>query len=421
MSSSPWISPNTPATSFEPSPSSSTLRPSTRAIIGSASRLRPGAPLVASIVQSATFVQSEPGRTTEHTYSRASNPTVTALEERLGAFEDALPGLSFSSGLAATHALALARLSTGDHAIVGAASYGGTIRLFAQLLRTLGIRTTFVDATEVTAIRAAVEPRTRLILVETPANPTLVLADLAAIAEVARAAGVTFAVDNTFLTAALQRPLDLGADITLYSTTKWIEGHHATIGGALVTRDEELRTRLAYLRKSLGCIQSPFDAWLTLQGLKTLPLRMQAHSRSALRLATAIEGHPALHRVIHPGLESFGQRALAQAQHHGGHGGIVTVEFRGGQAAATAFVRALRIATLAESLGGVESLATHPESMTHADVPQSQRSALGITGGLVRLSVGLEDPEDLIADVREALDVARGEEPRIGREVTRAD
>ncbi len=382
------------------------LQAATRAMHGSEPNRMAGEPLVASITQSATFVQHELGECVSHSYSRATNPTVAALEDRLGAYEHALPALAFASGLAATQVLALSQLSAGDHAIVGAASYGGTVRLFAQVLAPLGIRSTFVDAADLDAIRAAVQPKTRLVLVETPANPTLILADLAAIAPIARAAHAIFAVDNTFLTAALQRPLDVGADVTLYSTTKWIEGHHATIGGALVTRDEVIREKLAFLRKSLGCIQSPFDAWLTLQGLKTLSLRMRAHSASALRIATALEGHCALRRVIYPGLESFDQHALALAQHDGGHGGIVTLDLHGGRAAAEAFVRVLRVTTLAESLGGVESLATHLETMTHGDVPQAQRERLGIHGGLIRLSIGLEDSNDLLNDIFGALDAA---------------
>jgi cystathionine beta-lyase/cystathionine gamma-synthase len=393
-------------------------RHATRAVHGAAPRRAHGTPLVAPIAQGATFAQSEPGAASEHTYSRASNPTVSELEDRLGAFEGALPALAFASGLAATQALALARLSAGDHAVVGAASYGGTVRLFAQILEPLGIRTTFVDAADLAAVRAALKPRTRLVLIETPANPGLSLADIRSIAAAVRARGALLAVDNTFLTAAIQRPLDLGADVSLYSTTKWIEGHHATIGGALVVRDEALRTRLAFLRKSLGSIQAPFDAWLTLQGLKTLALRMEAHSEAALAVARAIDGHPALSRTIYPGLGSFPQHALALRQHDGGHGGIVTIELAGGRAAATAFCRALRVVTLAESLGGVESLATHPETMTHGDVPPEQRAATGITGGLVRLSIGLEDVQDLRDDVLGALDAVVRQGVDAAKEVT---
>jgi cystathionine beta-lyase/cystathionine gamma-synthase len=376
---------------------------STRVIHGARERRAAGAPLLTPIVQGATFAQHAPGEAALHTYSRASNPTVAELEERLGSLEDAPPAVAFASGLAATQVLALATLAAGDHAVVGATSYGGTVRLFAQILAPLGIRTTFVDATDAASVARALEPSTRLVLIETPANPTLALADIAGIAACTRAHGALLAVDNTFLTAALQQPLELGADLSLYSTTKWIEGHHATIGGALVTRDARLLERLRFLRKSLGCIQSPFDAWLTLQGLKTLPLRMRAHSEAATQVARALEGNAALSRVIYPGLPSFAQHALAQRQHGGGqgggHGGIVTIELAGGRAAAVRFARALRVAVLAESLGGVESLVTHPETMTHGDVPVAQRQAAGISSGLVRISVGLEDVGDLVDDL----------------------
>ncbi|MDZ4756430.1 MAG: aminotransferase class I/II-fold pyridoxal phosphate-dependent enzyme [Phycisphaerae bacterium] len=356
--------------------------------------------VVTPIVQSATYEQQAPGLPTgAHTYSRASNPTVAALERCLGALEDAPPAVAFASGVAATHALALALLKSGDHAVISATCYGGTVRLFRETLAGLGIRSTFVDASDVSAVAAALEPRTRLLLVETPANPTLALCDIAALARLAGAARVCFAVDNTFLTAALQRPLDLGADISLLSTTKWIEGHNATIGGALVARDASLLERLRHIRKSVGSIQAPFNAWLTLQGVKTLSLRLERHSRSAQCIAEAIDGHPSIRRLLYPGLASFPQRALAQQQHRQLHGGVIAIELEGGIEAATLFAASLRIITLAESLGAVESLLTHPVTMTHGDVPDAQRRAAGITPGLVRLSVGLEDPADLLRDL----------------------
>ncbi|MBL9120572.1 MAG: PLP-dependent transferase [Phycisphaerae bacterium] len=364
--------------------------------------------ILTPIVQAATYRQRVPGGPQAHTYSRASNPTVDALERCLGGLESAEPAVAFASGLAATHALALATLAAGDHAIVGATSYGGTLRLFRETLAPLGIRATFVDATELRAVAAAFEPRTRLVLVETPANPTLELCDIAAIARVATAARVRFAVDNTFLTPTFQRPLDLGADVTLTSTTKWIDGHNATIGGSLVTRDAEFRNRLAYLRTCVGSIQSPVQAWLTLQGVKTLPLRMERHSAVAQRIASRLEGHPALRSTRYPGLASFPQRALASRQHVGaigeGHGGIIALDLAGGRAAAVRLARSLRIVTLAESLGSVESLLTHPATMTHASVPEGHRVACGIGPGLVRLSVGLESDVDLLDDLLRGLD-----------------
>jgi cystathionine beta-lyase/cystathionine gamma-synthase len=393
------------------------LRSSTRAIHGWRDPLTsgPGHPLIPPIVQSATFEQElwsadEAGSRPLHTYSRAANPTVDALERCLGALEDAEPAVAFASGLAATHVLAIAHLGAGDHAIVSATSYGGTIRLFRETLAPLGIRVSFVDASDPRTLAAAFENRTRLVLIESPANPTLDLADIAAIANLAKAARVPLAVDNTFLTAAFQRPLDLGADVSLLSTTKWIDGHHATIGGALVTRDATQRARYAHLRKCVGAIQSPVDAWLTLQGLKTLPLRLERHAEHAQRIAEAIEGHPALHSVRYPGLASFPQRTLALRQHRGaaglGHGGVVTLSLRGGVEAVRRFARSLRTIKVAESLGGIESLLTHPVTMTHGDVPESQRVAAGIDPGLVRLSVGLEAPEDLLEELLRALDGA---------------
>ncbi len=363
------------------------------------------------IVQSATFVQRSPGASHTDTYSRCTNPTVTALEENLGAFEDAPPAVVFASGLAATHALALACLRAGDHVIVGQACYGGTVRLFRETLAPLGVRASFVDAADARAVGDAIHPDTRLVLIETPANPTLTLVDIDAIARVVRHRRIRLAVDNTFLTASLQRPLDLGADITLASTTKWVEGHHATIGGALVSRDTDLLDRLRRIRKSVGSIQSPLDAWLTLQGSKTLPLRIRRHSESAHRIAAALEQHPALARVIYPGLPSFPQHALAERQHIGAHGGVIALELAGGRDAAVRFAEALSTVLIAESLGGVESLLTHPETMTHADVPLEQRRAAGISGGLVRLSVGLEDPEDLLRDIQSALEASEAGRP----------
>jgi cystathionine beta-lyase/cystathionine gamma-synthase len=360
------------------------------------------------IVQSATYAQSSPGESRGHTYSRASNPTVDALERSLGSLESAEPAVAFASGLAATHVLALACLATGDHAIVSATSYGGTVRLFRETLAALGVRVTFVDTSDLTAVASAFEARTRLVLVETPANPTLELCDIAQLARLAAAARVPLAVDNTFLTAALQRPLDLGATISLYSTTKWIDGHNATIGGALVTRDATLRARFAHLRKCVGSIQSPFDAWLTLQGIKTLPLRLERHSAHAQQIAERLEGHPALRSTRYPGLASFPQRALAERQHVGaigrGHGGVIALDLVGGRAAAIRLARSLEVVTLAESLGATESLLTHPVTMTHGDVPEAQRIASGIGAGLVRLSVGLEDVDDLLTDLVRGLD-----------------
>jgi cystathionine beta-lyase/cystathionine gamma-synthase len=361
--------------------------------------------ILAPIVQSTTYVQQAVGVHKGHTYSRASNPTVSALEAGLGGLEDAPPSVCFSSGLAAETALFLALLKAGDHLVVSQACYGGTVRLAQQLLSELGIGTSFVDSTSAEAVGAALRPETRLVFLETPANPTLCLTDIAAVAALTRAASIPLAVDNTFLTPVLQRPLELGADVSLYSTTKHIEGHNATLGGAVTSRDERLLDRLRWVRKSIGSIQSPFESWLTLRGLKTLPLRVRQHSAHALEVATWLEERGDVTRVLYPGLASFPQHALATRQHRA-HGGILAFEVEGGTRAGIALMNALRLCSLAENLGAVETLVTHPVSMTHADVSRAQRERTGVTDGLVRLSVGLEDPEDVIADLEQALDVA---------------
>lgn len=353
------------------------------------------------IVQSGTYARPSIGQTLGYSYSRSGNPTVSALERNLAAIEGCpTPASVFATGLAATTALVLASARAGDHVVCGRVVYGGTTRLLRELLGPLGVRTTFVDPRDPAAIRAAIEPRTRLVLVESPANPTLELVDLAAAAE---ASGrVPLVVDNTLLTATEQRPLELGATVSLYSTTKFVEGHNATVGGAVLTRDAALAERIAWVRNATGSIGSPLDAFLTLQGLKTLPLRMARHGASALAVATFLERHPAVERVWYPFLPSFPQYALARRQQRSG-GGVLSFELRGGVPAAIAAMDALQVCTRAESLGAVQTLVTHPATMTHADVPRDERLAAGLSDGLVRLSVGLEDPEDLIADLHRAL------------------
>jgi cystathionine beta-lyase/cystathionine gamma-synthase len=362
--------------------------------------------ILAPIVQSTTFVQDAVGVHKGFTYSRADNPTVAALERCLGALEDAPPSVCFSTGLAAETALFLALLRAGDHAVISDVVYGGTVRLFRQVLGALGIEASFVDAGDARAVGAAITPRTRLVFVESPGNPTLKLADIAGIARLTRAAGVPLAVDNTFLTPVLQRPLGLGADISLYSTTKYIEGHNATVGGAVTTQDAALIERLRLVRKSIGSIQSPLEAWLTLRGLKTLPLRVRRHSESAIQIARWLESDPRVVRVLYPGLESFPQRELAAELP--AHGGIVSFEVKGGAERGIAVMNAVRLCARAESLGAVETLITHPATMTHGDVAREEREAAGISDGLIRLSVGLEEPEDIIADLSQALDAAFG-------------
>ena len=361
--------------------------------------------ILTPIFQSTTYVQQAVGVHKGHTYSRASNPTVSVLEACLGELEDAPPSVCFSTGMAAETALALALLRSGDHVVVSEVCYGGTVRLLREILSGFGVEASFVDAKSPAVVAAAITPRTRLVFVETPANPTLALTDIAAVAAVCRQAGVLLAVDNTFQTPVLQRPLDLGADISVYSTTKHIEGHNSTVGGALTSRDAALLERLRFVRKSVGSIQSPFESWLTLRGIKTLPLRLRQHSAHAQAVASWLEAHPRVTRVLYPGLPSFPQHELALRQQRG-HGGILAFEIEGGLVAGTALMNAVRLCALAESLGAVETLVTHPASMTHGDVPREQRERAGVTDGLVRLSVGLEDPADIIADLGQAIEVA---------------
>lgn len=367
-----------------------------------------GDPLVTPIVQSTTYRRDGIGSTAPHAYSRVSNPTVDALESTLGRLESAPPAVCFGSGLGAETALFLALLKGGDHAVCARAVYGGTTRLFEQVLEPLGVRCSFADATDPAALAGAVRPNTKLIFIETPANPTLELTDIRAVARIAKAAGALLAVDNTFLTPVLQRPLDLGADITVSSTTKFIEGHSAALGGAVVSRHQTTLDRLRFIRKSTGGIITPFNAWLTLQGLKTLPLRIRRQSEHAAVIAAWLADRPEVACVHYPGLRGFPQADLAGTQHSTHHGAVLSFDFVAADAGAfaRAFVTGLTHCRLVEHVGSVETLITHPASMTHADLTPDQRLAVGITDGLVRLSVGLEDPRAITADLASALDTA---------------
>ncbi len=372
--------------------------------------------LTTPVFQTTTYAQPAIGRDLGNTYSRVGNPTVEQLEQALASFEGVRHGIAFSSGMAATTCLALAFLKSGDEAVCGKVVYGGTTRLLTQVLEGFGVRTRFVDATRPERVAAALGERTRLVIVETPANPTLELCDLTAIGTITAGHPALFVVDNTFLTGALQRPADLGADVVLYSTTKFVEGHNSTVGGAILTGSDEVAERLRFLRKCTGGIQTPWNAWLTLQGFKTLPLRMERHCRSALELAAWLERQSAVARVHYPGLPSFPQRELAERQQLAG-GGVVTLELAGGLEAAERFCRGLELCTLAENLGAGETLVTHPPTMTHADVDPRSRREAGISDGMIRISVGLEDPDDLRADLEGALgrvaeDVDSGGRPR---------
>ncbi len=390
-------------------PTSFLLQPATRSaetIACSRAEVSPQRPLVDSICQSTTFVQNELSDRVTCTYSRVTNPTVEALEQVLGRLEQALPSVCFSSGLAAETSLFLALLKSGDHVILSAAIYGGTVRLIRQIFSGLGVTASFVDATDTQNVADAIQSNTRLVFIETPANPTLCLNDIQSIASVTRKAGIPLAVDNTFLTPVLQQPLELGADISVYSTTKHIEGHSSALGGAITSRDQQIIDRLRWIRKSTGTIQTPQNAWLTLRGIKTLPLRIREHSRHAAVVANELAADSRIKSVNYPGLDNFPQADLASQQHLGGHGGVISFELHGGYDATCRFLRSVRLCSLVEHIGSVETLLTHPASMTHADVPREQLEAVGLTPGLVRLSVGLEDPQDILADLFSAIDVA---------------
>lgn len=358
--------------------------------------------ILTPIYQSTTYVQEAVGVHKGYTYSRTHNPTVTALERRLAALEGAEHASCYGTGLGATAVLAFSLLKSGDRAVVGDVVYGGTVRLFQQILAPLGIEAEFVDASDLARVEKALARPARLLFLESPANPTLKLTDIAACSELAHRNGTVVTVDNTLLTPVFQRPLELGADVVLHSTTKFIEGHNATVGGVLITRDAELAERFTFMRNALGAIQSPFNAWLTLQGVKTLPLRMERHCANALAVARFLEGHPRVTRIHYPGLDSFPQRELARRQQKSG-GALLAFEVEGGTEAGIRVMNSVRVCSLAENLGSAETLITHPASMTHAAVSPEQRAATGITDGLVRLSVGLESPEDLIADLKQAL------------------
>lgn len=361
-----------------------------------------GQPLVPAIVQSTSYCRDGIDSRAEHRYSRESNPTVAGLEIAVGRLERAR-AIAFASGLAAETALLLATVKTGDHVVCSRSVYGGTFRLLRDVFRDLGVAVSFVDTTNPPLVADSLCSRTKLVIVETPANPTLVLTDIAAIARLLAGSEALLAVDNTFLTPVLQQPLDLGADISIYSTTKFIDGHSLALGGALVTRNETLADRLWFLRKCTGGIQAPFQAWLTQNGLKTLPLRVRHQSRSAGSIAKWLASSQEVSIVNHPSLDSFSQRDLADRQHIGLHGAVVSFELRGGAARTRRFLAEIELCRLAEHVGSVESLLTHPATMTHGSIPASDRAAIGVSEELLRLSVGLEDPSDIIEDLERAI------------------
>lgn len=345
-----------------------------------------------------TYKQDAPAKPRGgYEYSRTSNPTRTALQDNLASLENANWGLCFASGLAATNAL-LDRLVPGDHVLAGNDLYGGTYRIFRRVFERYGIRFSFVDTTDAGAIEAALQPSTRYVYLETPSNPLLRISDISAAARLAHRAGALLVVDNTFATPFLQQPLELGADLVLHSLTKYLGGHSDVVGGALLGNDAKLREELAFFQNAVGGTPGPMDAFLVLRGTKTLHLRMERHCENALAIARHLARRDRVARVHYPGLESHPQHALARTQ-MSAFGGMVSFELDGDVAAAERFASTTRLFTLAESLGGVESLIETPASMTHASIPADQRRAAGLADGLVRLSVGVEDREDLIEDL----------------------
>jgi cystathionine beta-lyase/cystathionine gamma-synthase len=373
---------------------------STRAIhVGQEADPTTGATIV-PVYQTTTYTQDAVGQHKGFDYSRTINPTRLALEKQLASLEGGAHGYAFASGMAATAAV-LNLLSAGDHAIVTDDLYGGTYRLFSRVLNRYGLEFTYVDMSDLAAVRAAVRPNTKLFWLETPTNPLLKLIDIAAISELRRE-GQMVAVDNTFATPYFQQPLALGADVVVHSTTKYIGGHSDVVGGVAITNDDAIADVIKFHQNAEGGIPGPHDAWLTMRGAKTLALRMQAHARNAQTVAEFLEAHAEVDRVYYPGLLSHPQHALAKRQ-MSGFGGMVSFVLKGPPSRALDFAHRLRFFSLAESLGGVESLICHPARMTHGSIPKEDRDRRGVTDGLLRLSVGIEDIEDLLDDLGSAL------------------
>jgi cystathionine gamma-lyase len=375
----------------------------TRAIHGGQALDPSTGAVMVPIYATSTYAQSSPGVHQGFEYSRTHNPTRFAYERCVASLEGGSRGFAFASGLAATSTL-LELLDSGSHVIAMDDLYGGSYRLFERVRRrSAGLDFSFVDLTDPAAFEAAIRPGTKLVWIETPTNPLLKIVDIAAIAAIAKKHGLLVAVDNTFASPILQRPLEHGADIVMHSATKYLNGHSDIVGGMLVVGDNpELAEQLAFLQNSIGAVQGPFDSFLALRGLKTLHLRMQAHCANALALAEFLETHPAIEKVIYPGLKSHPHHDLAKRQMDGS-GGMLSICLKGGFEAAKRFCERTELFTLAESLGGVESLVNHPAVMTHASIPPARRAQLGVTDNLVRLSVGIESVDDLRIDLGTAL------------------
>jgi cystathionine beta-lyase/cystathionine gamma-synthase len=358
--------------------------------------------VVVPIYQTSTYAQEALGKNKGYEYARTHNLTRSALERNLAALEGGRFGFCFASGLAATNTL-LQTLSAGDHVVAGQNLYGGTFRIMDKVFRRLGLEFSFIPTDDADAVERAFRPATRMVFVETPTNPMMQLTDIAAVSERARRRGITVVVDNTFMTPYFQRPLELGADVAFHSVTKYLNGHSDMLGGALVTNDEKLADALRFLQNAAGGVPGPMDCWLALRGTKTLAVRMKQHEENATALARFLAGHPRVSTVFYPGLPTHPQHALARRQASGFGGMISIIPGDGSLEAGRRVFDRFRIFARAESLGGVESLVCHPASMTHASVPRETRLAMGFADGLLRLSVGIEDVEDLTGDLEQAL------------------
>jgi cystathionine beta-lyase/cystathionine gamma-synthase len=358
--------------------------------------------IVPPIYETATYVLPEVGRDRGYDYTRSSNPTRQILEENLAAIENANFAISFASGMAAVDAC-LKLLKSGDHIICGDDVYGGVTRHFDKVLSHYGLKFTYVDTTDSIAVRSAVQPETKLLWIETPTNPLLKITDLEAMVTVAREHNILLGVDSTFATPVFLRPLEFGADIVMHSTTKYLSGHNQIIGGVLATNNIAIQEKMKFIQKTIGNVSSPFDCWLNLSGLKTLHLRMQRHAESALKVAEFLESHDKIESVLYPGLASHPQHSVAKKQ-MSGFSGMISFELTGGTESGKKLMNNVKLCGLAESLGSVETMITHPATMTHADVPLEDRVRRGLTDGLVRLSVGIEDVNDIINDLEEALE-----------------
>ena len=353
------------------------------------------------IFQTSTYVQESPGKHRGYEYSRTDNPTRTAYQACVAALEGAKHALAFSSGLATTDAI-LHTLRTGDHVVSCDDVYGGTFRIFDKVFKKMGIEFTFADLSDLKQAEAAFRPSTKLLWMETPTNPMLKILDIQALSSLAKKRGVTTVVDNTFMSSYFQKPLQLGADVVVHSVTKYMNGHSDVVGGVLATNHSELYTELKFLQNAVGAVPAPMDCFLVMRGLKTLHVRMERHEKNAIEIARYLESHPKVERVIYPGLESHPQYALAKKQ-MSGFGGMITFFLKGDLVAARKFLEKVQLFSLAESLGGVESLIEHPAIMTHASIPAETRKLLGIHDNLIRVSTGIEDVADLRADLEQAL------------------